>query len=99
MNNFKDADSDDWAIYIAAKIIQKLLEIEKIKLRPNIANMRMLMLIILVFCCGVFFAFLLTLFTIFNSRMQELKIILPLGILKHSWSHGIHGQQSISLKG
>jgi len=53
------------------------------------------------FVVGFFFAFLLTLFTIFNSRIQELelKIILPLGILKHSWSHDILGHQSISLKG
>jgi len=32
MTNFKDADSDDWAIDIATKTIQKLLEIEKYKI-------------------------------------------------------------------
>lgn len=35
MTNFRDADSDDWAIDIATKTIQKLLEIEKTKLHPK----------------------------------------------------------------
>jgi len=35
MTNFKDADSDDWAIYIATKTIQTLLEIEKKILHPK----------------------------------------------------------------
>jgi len=35
MTNFRDADSDDWAIDIATKTIQKLLEIEKTSLHPK----------------------------------------------------------------
>jgi hypothetical protein len=35
LDPFKDADSDDWAIDVATKTIQKLLEIEKTSLHPK----------------------------------------------------------------
>jgi hypothetical protein len=35
MTNYRDADSDDWAIDVATKTIQKLLEIEKTSLHPK----------------------------------------------------------------
>lgn len=35
MTNFRDADSDDWAIDVATETIQNLLEIEKTSLHPK----------------------------------------------------------------